>query len=76
MQANLDRQTIYDLILSHGRTEVFLHYATVVGDYHRVVEHWVLEEKWDKVIDVLNRQVRVLYSMSGNQLTNNCIYCD
>lgn len=55
-QANLDRQTVYELILSHGRTEVFLHYATVIGDHQRVVEHWVLEEEWEKAIDVLNRQ--------------------
>jgi hypothetical protein len=53
----LDRQTVYELILSHGRTEVFLHYATVVGDYQRVIEHWVLEEEWDKAINALSRQV-------------------
>lgn len=53
----MDRQTVYELILSHGRTEVFLHYATVVGDYQRVIEHWVLEEEWDKAINALSRQV-------------------
>jgi vacuolar protein sorting-associated protein 18 len=57
-QANLDKQVVYELILSHGRTEVFLHYATVIGDYQRVVEHWVLEEDWEKAIESLSRQVR------------------
>ncbi|KAG8753387.1 hypothetical protein FRC14_006087 [Serendipita sp. 396] len=56
---NLDRLTTYDLILSHGRTEVFLHYATVIGDYQRVVEHWVLEENWEKVITVISGQTGV-----------------
>ena len=37
---------------------MYLHYATVIGDYARVVEHWVMEEEWLKAIDTLNRQVR------------------
>jgi vacuolar protein sorting-associated protein 18 len=36
---------------------MYLHYATVIGDYARVIEHWVMEEEWLKAIDVLNRQV-------------------
>jgi hypothetical protein len=51
---------VYDLILSHGRTDIYLHYATVVGDFERVIEHWVMEEEWLKAIDILNRQVRTL----------------
>jgi hypothetical protein len=56
-KANLDRHTVYELILSHGRTEVFLHYATVVGDFQRVVDHWILEEEWEKALEVINGQV-------------------
>ncbi|KAF8525048.1 Pep3/Vps18/deep orange family-domain-containing protein [Hysterangium stoloniferum] len=55
-KANLERMTVYDLILSHGRTDMYLHYATVVGDFERVIEHWVMEEEWLKAIDILNRQ--------------------
>ncbi len=36
---------------------MYLHYATVIGDYERVVDHWVMEEEWTKAIDVINRQV-------------------
>lgn len=54
----MDKQVVYELILSHGRTEVFLHYAMVIGDYQRVIEHWVLEEDWEKAIESLSRQVR------------------
>jgi hypothetical protein len=39
---------------------MFLHYATVVGDFERVIAHWVLEEQWIKAIDVLNRQVSTI----------------
>lgn len=56
-QANLDRNTVYELIQSHGRTDMLLFYATVVGDYERVIQHWILEEDWLKAIDTLNRQV-------------------
>lgn len=38
---------------------MFLHYATVVGDFERVIAHWILEEQWTKAIDVLNRQVSI-----------------
>ncbi|KIJ45146.1 hypothetical protein M422DRAFT_251339 [Sphaerobolus stellatus SS14] len=53
---NLERNTMYDLILSHGRTDMYLHFAIVVGDFERVIEHWVLEQEWLKAIDTLNRQ--------------------
>ena len=49
---------MYELIQGHGRTDMYLHYATVVGDFERVVEHWIMEEEWTKAIDVVNRQVR------------------
>lgn len=56
-QANLDTNTVYELIQGHGRTDMYLHYATLVGDFERVVEHWVMEEDWPKAIDVISRQV-------------------
>lgn len=36
---------------------MYLYYATVVGDFERVIENWVTEEEWIKAIDILNRQV-------------------
>jgi hypothetical protein len=47
----------YDLIRGHGRTDVFLNFAGVTGDFERIIEHWVSEEEWVKAIDVLHRQV-------------------
>ncbi|OSC99516.1 hypothetical protein PYCCODRAFT_1479848 [Trametes coccinea BRFM310] len=55
-KANLDPRTVYELIQGHGRTDMYLHYASVIGDHERVVEHWVMEEEWTKAIDVINRQ--------------------
>lgn len=51
---------MYDLIQGHGRTDMYLHFATVVGDHERVVEHWVLEEDWMKAIETLARQVTAI----------------
>ena len=50
---------MYELIQGHGRTDLFLYYATAIGDFERVIEHWILEEEWSKVIDVINRQVNM-----------------
>ncbi|KAG9024553.1 hypothetical protein FS837_005314 [Tulasnella sp. UAMH 9824] len=58
-KANLDKKTVYDLILNHGREDVFLYYATVVGDFEKVLEHHIMDEAWLKAVDVLNRQINV-----------------
>ena len=39
---------------------MYLHYASVIGDYERVIEHWILEEEWAKAIEAIDRQVRFL----------------
>lgn len=64
-QTNLHRPTVYELILSHGRTDVLLHYATIVGDYQRVIEHYVMNEEWAKAVDQLNRQVPFCSTSAG-----------
>ncbi|KAF7985304.1 hypothetical protein HWV62_6475 [Athelia sp. TMB] len=53
---NLDRRTAYELIQGHGRTDMYLYFASAIGDFERVVEHHVLEEEWTKAIDVIVRQ--------------------
>jgi hypothetical protein len=59
-QGNLDKNVVYELIQGHGRTDMYLHYATAVGDSERVIAHWILEEQWTKAIDALNRQVSII----------------
>lgn len=63
-QANLDRTVMYELIQSHGRTDVYLFFAGLGRDFALVMEHWVTEEKWSEAIDVLNRQVRVFFTIT------------
>ncbi|ORY29496.1 Pep3/Vps18/deep orange family-domain-containing protein [Naematelia encephala] len=58
-QNDLEPKVVYELILSHGRTDLYLFYANLKKDHGKVVEHWVTEEQWLKAIDVLNRQSSV-----------------
>lgn len=60
-QNNLNKETVYDLIQGHGRTDMYLHYATAIGDYERVIEHWILEDEWVKAIDIISRQVCYIF---------------
>ncbi|KAF7306795.1 Vacuolar protein sorting protein [Mycena indigotica] len=55
-KSNLEPNTVYELLQAHGRVDMYLHYATVIGDSQRVIDHWILEEEWTKAIDVINRQ--------------------
>jgi hypothetical protein len=57
-QSNLDKRTTYNLIASHGRVEEFLAYATLIGDYEKVISHWVQEKDYNNALDVLSKQVR------------------
>lgn len=60
----LEPNTVYELIESHGRIDMYLHFATVIGDFQRVVEHWVMQEEWLKAIDALSRQVSINFSLN------------
>ncbi|KAF8321357.1 hypothetical protein DL93DRAFT_2073232 [Clavulina sp. PMI_390] len=72
-KANLHKPTTYDLILSHGRTDVLLYYASVVGDHKRIVEHYVMNEEWGKAVDQLSRQsdLDLYYNFSSVLMRHN-----
>lgn len=55
-KANLDARVVYELILGHGRTDLYLYFADLNKDFGRIVEHWITEEQWAKAIEVLSRQ--------------------
>ncbi|KAH8918945.1 hypothetical protein BT69DRAFT_1267230 [Atractiella rhizophila] len=53
---NLDVRTTFDLITNHGRDDILLHFATLVGDWERIITYWVRKQNWTKALDTLNRQ--------------------
>ncbi|TFY65613.1 hypothetical protein EVG20_g5479 [Dentipellis fragilis] len=69
---NLDPTTVYELIQGHGRIDMYLHYATLIGDHERAAEHWILEEDWLKAIEVISRQPSLdLYYRFASVLMRN-----
>ena len=55
-KSDLDKQTAYEIISSHGREQELLSYATAIDDYNYVLSYWVQRERWDESLDVLKRQ--------------------
>ena len=55
-KGDLDRQTTYEIISSHGRERELLTYANAIDDYNYVLSYWVQRERWQESLDVLKRQ--------------------
>lgn len=55
-QPYLDKKTTYKLLASHGRTEQLLFYAILIGDYERVISHWIQEKNYRNALEVLSKQ--------------------
>ena len=55
-KSDLDNQTTYDIISSHGREYELLAYATAIDDYNYVLSYWVQRERWQESLDVLKKQ--------------------
>ncbi|KAI8456761.1 Pep3/Vps18/deep orange family-domain-containing protein [Phakopsora pachyrhizi] len=71
-KANLDLRATYDLITTHGRREVMIYYANLVGDHERIIRHYIFEEDWKKAIESLGRQEDLeLYYRFAPVLVNN-----
>ncbi|KAL7746455.1 tethering complex subunit [Sorochytrium milnesiophthora] len=54
-QGHLDPKTTYALMVSLGRVQEMLFFAQLIGDFERMLEHWVSEEQWSKVLELLAR---------------------
>ncbi|KAJ2676350.1 tethering complex subunit [Coemansia sp. RSA 1085] len=49
----VDPNTTYQLAESHGRRDFWLFYASLRGDYERIVEYWMEKEEFLRAIEVL-----------------------
>lgn len=59
-QENLDSATVFSLLNSHGRDEMVLHYARVIGDHERIVNYWIAAGEWNKALVAIGSQVRLV----------------
>ena len=55
-KSDLDEQTTYEIISSHGREHELLSYATAIDDHNYVLSYWVQRERWEESLDVLKKQ--------------------
>ncbi|KAJ3112931.1 hypothetical protein HDU96_003999 [Phlyctochytrium bullatum] len=67
-----DVKTIYLMLESHGRINDLLFFAETIGDFDRVVSHWISEKRWDRAIEYLGRQSNLeLYYKYASVLFEN-----
>ena len=62
---HLNRGTTYALIAAHGQPEQLLHYASVCGDWERVLAHHVQRRDAEAALDVLASLVRAEPAAGG-----------
>jgi len=52
-----NRNTVYQLISSHGDVEDMIFFACLIQDYERVISHHIQQENYLSALEVLSRQV-------------------
>ncbi|KAJ3023908.1 UNVERIFIED_CONTAM: hypothetical protein HDU68_008416, partial [Siphonaria sp. JEL0065] len=55
-KGSIDIEGTFTLFSSHGRTQEMLFLAEEIGDYDRIINHWITKKEWMKALDILNRQ--------------------
>ncbi|KAJ3158697.1 hypothetical protein HDU86_002662 [Geranomyces michiganensis] len=55
-KARLDLNTVSNIIGSHGRTSELLYFLELMGDFDKVVTHWIQERDWQAALGALARQ--------------------
>ena len=58
--------------MSHGRNRDMLYFAELIGDTEKIVQYWIQEKDWTKVLAVLNKQASMeLYYKFSTLLLEN-----
>ena len=55
-KSDLDKDTTYEIINSHGHEQELLAYATAIDDHNFVLGYWVQKDRWTEALDVLKKQ--------------------
>ncbi|KAI8064792.1 vacuolar protein sorting protein 18 [Gilbertella persicaria] len=61
---HLHTPTTYQLISSHGYGSEWLYYAYLIGDHEKVIDHWISQDNWDKVMETLHDRNELIYKFS------------
>ncbi|KAL0217957.1 hypothetical protein RCL1_008805 [Eukaryota sp. TZLM3-RCL] len=62
----LHKQTTYNLISAHNRSEELIYFAKLIGDFHRVVDLLIQEGQYQEALDVVSssRDANFVYKFS------------
>ncbi|CEG66164.1 hypothetical protein RMATCC62417_02794 [Rhizopus microsporus] len=68
----LHRPTTYHLMASQNRTNEYLFFASLIGDYEKVISYWITEKNWTKALEVLSKEADpdVFYKFSPVLMEN------
>ncbi|KAJ1921944.1 tethering complex subunit [Mycoemilia scoparia] len=56
-----EKTVVYQLIKSHGRDDIMLYYADMLGEYHRIIDYWAKMGEYRKALEVLGKHVTPNY---------------
>ncbi|KAI7903291.1 Pep3/Vps18/deep orange family-domain-containing protein [Cokeromyces recurvatus] len=64
--------TTYKLISRHGFNSELLNFASYIGDHEKIIEHWISEKNWERVIKALDGQnnLELFYKFSTPLMEN------
>lgn len=51
-----DKETIYQIIISHNRSDDLLYFANLAKDFHFVLKYYITLQQWDNSLKVLSRK--------------------
>lgn len=73
--SNFDRETIYQMIISHNRSDDLLYFANLIKDFHFVLKYYITSQKWDDALKVivLQQDPELVYKSSTVLLVNHSI---
>ena len=66
-KSDLDQETTYEVISSHGREQELLAYAFAIEDHNFVLSYWIQRERWQESLQVLKKQTEpsIFYKYSS-----------
>lgn len=70
---DLDKNTVYEIISSHGRKEELLKYAASINDSTFVLSYWIRAENWEEALHVLRveNDTKLVYKYATVLLINS-----
>lgn len=53
---SFDKETIYQIIISHNRNDDLLYFANLINDFQFVLKYYITLQKWEDALNILTHQ--------------------